>query len=55
MRIAHIVLNDFTRDSRVQKFAATTGPAHDCTSLLYLPVANAVILHRDCCAHSPYA
>jgi len=31
MRIAHIVLNDFTRDSRVQKFAATTGLAHDST------------------------
>jgi glycosyltransferase involved in cell wall biosynthesis len=31
MRIAHIVLNDFTRDSRVHKFATTTGSGHDAT------------------------
>jgi hypothetical protein len=55
MRIAHIVLNNFTRDSRVQKFAATAGLAHDYTSLLYLGVAKAVTLHRDCFGHSPYA
>ena len=44
MRIAHIVLNDFTRDSRVQKFATTTGPAHAYTSLLYLGVVKAATL-----------
>lgn len=31
MRIAHIVLNDFTRDSRVQKFASSTGIDYDST------------------------